>query len=232
MKTKTTAIKAIQHSCKQNRTIQTLRALAGAALITGVLASQTGCNRHNTESEFSNDGSVSTQASNISRLLDDYSDPVRNSPGAERLLIDDKTTGSKSWADQKIDNGVLSVTGELIPGRGVPAFISVVSPLAADGNPENLSDYEGVRIVVKVTQGMLCVQVASSVIDNYDYHTSAPISGAENEFKEILLPFTDLKRAWSGQTRLDLKSITSVNLVSFGVARQAFAYHVDEISFY
>lgn len=223
---------AIQQSCKQNRTIQTLRSLAGTAMIIGVLTSHTGCNKPNTESGLSNDGSIAAKATNTIRLLDDYSDPVCNTSGAARLLIDDKTTGSQSRADQKIDNGVLSVSGELIPGRGVPAFISLVSPLADDGTPENLSGYQGVRIVVKVTQGMLCVQVASSVIENYDYHTSAPISGAEQEFKEILLPFTDLKRAWSGQTRLDLKSITSVNLVSFSVAREAFAYQVDEISFY
>jgi len=41
-----------------------------------------------------------------------------------------------------------------------------------------------------------------------------------------------MKRAWSEQTVLNLKSITSVNLVSFGLAKDAFAYEVDEIGFY
>jgi hypothetical protein len=31
---------------------------------------------------------------------------------------------------------------------------------------------------------------------------------------------------------LNLKSITSVNLVSFGLAKDVFAYEVDEIGFY
>ena len=47
-----------------------------------------------------------------------------------------------------------------------------------------------------------------------------------------LLILGDMKRAWSEQTTLNLKSITSVNLVSFGIAKDAFAYEVDEIGFY
>lgn len=191
-----------------------------------------GCGRQESESELSGDTNVAAQPVSAPRLLDDYSDPVQNSYGVDRLLIDDSSTGSRSQADQKTGNGVLTVSGELLPGRGVPAFISMVSPLAPDGGPQDLTGYEGVRIVVKVTTGTLCVQVASSEIDNYDYHTSAPISASREEFQEVRLPFTDLKRAWSGQTRLDLKSITSINLVSFGLAREAFAYQVDEIGFY
>ncbi len=42
----------------------------------------------------------------------------------------------------------------------------------------------------------------------------------------------EMKRAWSEQIVLNLKSITSVNLVSFGLAKDAFAYEVDEIGFY
>ena len=41
-----------------------------------------------------------------------------------------------------------------------------------------------------------------------------------------------MKRAWSEQIVLNLKTITSVNLVSFGLAKDAFAYEVDEIGFY
>jgi hypothetical protein len=79
---------------------------------------------------------------------------------------------------------------------------------------------------------MLCVQVGSSEIDNFDYHTSPPITGKRGEFQEVRLPFKEMKRAWSEQTRLNLKSITSVNLVSLGLARDAFAYEADEIGFY
>ena len=177
-------------------------------------------------------GSIAAQAAVTPSLLDDSSDLKRNKNGVERLLIDDKTVGSQSQATQKCANGVLSVKGDLVPGRGVPAFISQVSPLSADGKPKDLTGYEGVRLRVKVIKGILCVQVASSEIDNYDYHTGAPIAGKRGEFQEVRIPFKDMKRAWSKQTVLNLKSITSVNLVSFGMAKDAFAYEVDEIGFY
>jgi hypothetical protein len=177
-------------------------------------------------------GSIATQFAAAPLLLDDYSDPARNKNGVERLLIDDKTAGSKSQATQKCENGVLSVKGDLVPGRGVPAFISHVSLLSADGKPKNLTGYQGVRLRVKVTKGILCVQVSSSEIANYDYHTGAPIAGKRGEFQEVRIPFKEMKRAWSEQTVLNLKSITSVNLVSFGLAKDAFAYEVDEIGFY
>jgi hypothetical protein len=176
--------------------------------------------------------SVAAQPATAPLLLDDYSDPARNKNGVERLLIDDKAAGSKSQATQKCENGVLSVKGDLVPGRGVPAFISEVSLLSADGKPKDLTGYQGVRLRVKVTKGILCVQVGSSEIINFDYHTGAPISGKRGEFQEVRIPFKEMKRGWSEQSALNLKSITSVNLVSFGMAKDAFAYEVDEIGFY
>ncbi len=176
--------------------------------------------------------SMAAQPAATPLLLDDYSDPKANKNGVERLLIDDKAAGSKSQATQKCENGVLTVKGELVPGRGVPAFISEVSPLSADGKPKDLSVYEGVRLRVRVTKGTLLVQVGSSDIQNFDYHASAPIAGKRGEFQDVRIPFKEMKRAWSEQTALNLKSITSVNLVSFGVARDSFEYAVDEIGFY
>jgi hypothetical protein len=177
-------------------------------------------------------GSIAVQAGATPLLLDDYSDATRNKNGVARLLIDDKAAGSKSQATQKCENGVLSVKGDLVPGRGVPAFISEVSLLSADGKPKDLTGYQGVRLRVKVIKGILCVQVASSEINNFDYHTGAPIPGKRGEFQEVLIPFKEMKRAWSEQIVLNLKSITSVNLVSFGLAKDAFSYEVDEIGFY
>jgi hypothetical protein len=177
-------------------------------------------------------GLMAAQAASGSLLLDDYSDPKCNKNGAARLLIDDKSIGSSSQATQKCEKGVILVKGDLVPGRGVPAFISNVSLLSSDGKPKDLSGYQGVRLRVKVTKGILCVQVGSSEIQNYDYHTSAPIAGTRGEFHELQIPFNQLKRAWSEQTVLNLKSITSVNLVSFGMAKDTFAYEVKEIGFY
>lgn len=177
-------------------------------------------------------GAIPLHAAAPPLLLDDYSDPTRNRNGVERLLVDDQKAGSKSRATHQCANGVLAVKGDLVPGRGVPAFISHVSLLSAHGKSKDLSAYQGVRLRVKVTKGLLCVQVASSEIDNFDYHTSAPLAGRRGEFQEMRISFKEMKRGWSKQTVLNPKSITSVNLVSFGLEKNSFAYEVDEIGFY
>ncbi len=163
-------------------------------------------------------------------LVDDFSETQRH--GADRLLFTDKDLGSQSHAKQSCANGVLKVEGELVPGRGVPAFVSIPLILAADMRPQDVSAYEGVRLRVKVNKGILSVQVASSEVDNFDYHTGGPVAAKRGEFQEVRLAFKDMKRAWSEQTALNLKTITGVNLVAFGMAKDAFSYEVDEIGFY
>jgi hypothetical protein len=169
-------------------------------------------------------------ANAASTVLDDFSDAKRN--GSDRLLITDKDLGSKSHATQTCEGGVLSVEGELIPGRGVPAFISVPLMLSPDMAPQDMSACQGVRLLVKVKKGILSVQVASADVQNFDFHTSGPVAGKPGAFQEVRIPFKDMKRGWSEQTPLNLKVLTSVNLVAFGLAKDTFAYEVDEIGFY
>jgi len=164
-------------------------------------------------------------------LLDDFSSAVRSSVGAARMLIDDASLGSQSTATQSCADGIVTVKGTLVPGRGVPAFISFVLLATPDAQPRDLSAYEGVRIRMKVSAGMISVQASSTEIDNFDYHSSPlPVQGAE--FQEVRVAFRDMKRAWSGPTPLNPKTITSINLVAFGMAKGDFAYEVDEIAFY
>lgn len=200
-------------------------------LLTLVVLGAAGCDR---EQRLPVDltNSASARAAATPLLLDDYSDARRNRNGAERLLIDDQSAGGESRATVKCAGGVLSVNGDLVPGRGVPAFISAVSLLSDEGKPKDMTHYEGVRLRVKVLKGTLCVQVATSTVTNFDYHASAPIAGQGGDFQEVRIPFKDMKRAWSEQTALNLETVTSVNLVSFGLSRDAFAYEVDEIGFY
>ncbi len=165
-------------------------------------------------------------------LLEDYTDTKTNRLGVERLVVDDRGAGSRSTATTQYTNGVVSVRGELVPGRGVPGFISVVSLLRPEGKPQDLSGFTGVRLKVKVLKGILCVQVASTEIQNFDYHTSAPLAGTQGEFREVRVPFRELKRAWSPPSALNLKTITSLNLVSFGMTKDTFSYQVDELGFY
>ncbi|HVU26109.1 MAG TPA: CIA30 family protein [Opitutus sp.] len=176
-------------------------------------------------------GTTVTDAAPVPALLDNFSDATRNAGGAARLVITDKDAGGSSHATQACENGVLTVQGELQPGRGMPGFISLVSLLSPEGQPQDVSAYQGVKLRVRVKQGIVTVQVASAEIQNFDYHTSGPIARSD-DFREVRIPFKDLKRAWSEQTPLNLRTVTCVNLVAAGMARGAFAYEVDEIGFY
>ncbi len=165
-------------------------------------------------------------------LLDDFSRAERTSTGAGRLIINDKDVGGQSQATQACAGGVLAVEGRLVPGRGMPAFVSVPLLLSPDAGARNLSAYTGVRLRVKVKQGQLSVQVASTEIQNFDFHTGAPVTRQPDDFQEVRIPFAAMKRAWSEQTPLNPRTITSVNLVAVGMTPGAFAYEVDEIGFY
>lgn len=129
-------------------------------------------------------------------------------------------------------DGIVAMKGTLTPGRGSPRFISIPLILTADGSPQDVSQYEGIRILVKVSQGTLMIQVASSEIVNFDFHTSAPLTRQLSEFTEVRIPFADLKQIWTAQTPLNLQTITSINLVSAGMTPGTFAYEIDEIAFY
>src|SRR3569833_52394 len=167
-----------------------------------------------------------------SALLDNFSDAQINSVSVPRVLVTDKQIGGHSQATQSCKDGVLTMHGDLDPARGQPAFVSLVSLLSPDGQPHDMSKYQGVRLRVKVLKGMLSVQVGTADITNYDYHTSAPLTRHPDAFMEVKVPFASMKRAWSEQEPINTKTVTSVNLVAVGMAKDSFAYEIDEIGFY
>ncbi len=170
-----------------------------------------------------------TETSSILDMFSDATSPVTLGP---RIVITDQAMGGTSHADQSVSDGIITVKGELIPGRGSPAFVSLVLPLESKGQPRDRAHYEGVRLRVRVHQGTLSVQVGSADIQNFDYHTSAPLVRKGDGFQEVKVPFKALKRVWSEQTPLNLAAITSVNLVVAGMQKGTFAYQLDEIGFY
>ena len=95
-------------------------------------------------------------------LLDDFSDARSTLAGGARVLVDDQQLGSQSHGTQTCAEGVLTVEGSLVPGRGVPAFMSLALLTTPDGQPKDLSAFEGILLRVKLTQGMLSVQAAAS----------------------------------------------------------------------
>lgn len=166
-------------------------------------------------------------------LLDDFSAAEHTTAGAGRLVITDQQAGGQSTATTTFAGGVLHVEGALAPGRGMPGFVSMPLLVAPDGQPRDLSAYEGIRLRVKVLQGVLTVQAASAAIDNFDFHTGpAIIRRRPVAMQDVRIPFAAMRRGWSEQVPLDLKTITSINLVAAGMAPAPFAYEIDEIGFY
>jgi hypothetical protein len=166
----------------------------------------------------------------VAEQIDDFSHETLTSLNTARMLINDADLGGKSTAELTTRKGVLHVEGEIVPGRGMPGFISMVLVLSEAGEPQDLSKYDGLRLRIRVSKGSLQVLAASAEIQNFDYHATAiPRS---KEFKEIKIPFSDLKRVWSDQTPLNLSTIVSINLVASGMQPGSFAYEIDEVGFY
>ena len=175
---------------------------------------------------------LSVTAEPASAIFDDFADAEHLANAMPRMIITDKDAGGQSQASQTFADGIATVQGKLVPGRGSPGFVSIPLILSPDGSPFDASNYTGVRLRVKVKQGSLMVQVATTEIVNFDYYTSAPIMRQPDTFKEVRIPFSSLNRAWSPPQAINLKTVTSVNLVSAGMAPDAFAYEIDEIGFY
>jgi hypothetical protein len=166
----------------------------------------------------------------VPALLDNFDDAQANAQGVNRLIVNDAMVGGKSTLHQSFADGVLQASGKIVPARGQPGFISTVILLSPDGQPHDLSEYEGIRLKIQVTKGNVTVLAASAEITNFDYHaTVVPRTG---KMQEIRIPFADLKRVWSEQVPLNLSTITSINLVASHLQPGEFAYEVDEIGFY
>lgn len=174
---------------------------------------------------------TSLQASEPAPLLDDFSADALTNYGTPRIVINDASIGGTSSAQTVAQDGVLHVKGQLKPSRGQPAFVSLALLTAPDGSPVDLSAYQGIRLRVSVLKGTLSLQIASTEVQNFDYHSIA-LSRDGKGLQEIRIPFQDLKRIWSQQTALNLATITSINLVASSLQPGSFAYAIDEVSFY
>lgn len=171
------------------------------------------------------------RAGNVPALLDDFSDPVRTSLGFDRIAIDDASVGGGSRLTQNFKNGVLSAAADIAPARGQPGWVSLVLLLTPDGQPADVSQYEGVRARVRVRQGTLSISANSTEVTNYDYH-AAVIPPKGDTLQDVRIAFKDMKRAWSEQTPLNPAMIASVSLVAVGFQKGTVAFEVDEVGFY
>ncbi len=165
-------------------------------------------------------------------VVDDFNNADATTIGAPRLVIGDDSMGGKSSLEHTIADGVITASGKIAPARGQPGFVSLVLPLAGPGEGADLSDYQGIRLRLRVTNGNLSVSANSTEVTNYDYHAASITRSTDGEFHEVLIPWTQLKRAWSEQTKLNPATINSLSLVAAAMQPSAFAYEIDEVGFY
>lgn len=174
--------------------------------------------------------SVATAA--LQPVVDGFGDLGKNSLGIDRMFLSDTVAGGQTTLVHKVGEGVLAAKGEIVPARGQPGWASVVLLLDPMGLPQDASAFKGVRLVVRMTKGNLSVSANSADVTNFDYH-AAPVSVRfDGEFHEVRIPFAQMKRTWSEQTKLNPANLVSISLVAFDIQKGAFDFEVDEVGFY
>lgn len=168
----------------------------------------------------------------LNPMVDDFSDAKNNNLGIPRQFLNDTLAGGSTTTEQKVSQGMISATGEIIPPRGQPGWASMVLPLDAQSLPQDASAFAGVRLLIKINSGSISISANSSEITNFDYHAAPIAVTADGKFHEVKIPFTAMKRAWSEQTPLNTKTINSLSIAAFGLQKTAFDFAVDEVGFY
>lgn len=165
-------------------------------------------------------------------IVDDFGDAEKNSFGIPRHFMDDSTAGGNTSTRHSVSEGILTVSGEILPARGQPGWSSAVLLLDSQGRPRDASVYEGVRLVVRVNKGNISVSANSTEVTNFDYHAAPVIATSDGGFHEVKIPFTSMKRAWSEQTPLNTSAISSLSIVAFDLQKGSFDFEVEEVGFY
>ena len=177
-------------------------------------------------------GPVSALADARSPQVDDFSDPRVNSLGIERLFVTDATAGGQTVIEHTIENGVFAASGEILPPRGQPGWASTALLFDAGGQPLDASDFEGIRLRVRINAGNLSITANSTEVTNFDYHGALVTRQSGVDFHEVRIPFSSMKRAWSEQTPLDPATLASISIVAFDMQPGAFDFEIDEVGFY
>lgn len=175
---------------------------------------------------------VSSFGAGLPALVDDFSHQSQNNLGVQRQFMNDQVAGGGSQSEVTVKDGKIQLSGDLVPPRGQPAWASAILLLDAQGQPRDASGYEGIRLKVKINQGMMSVSANSSDVTNFDYHAAPVLVKADGQLHEVKIPFQRLKRAWSEQTPLNATTINSLSIVAFAMQQSAYDFVVDEVGFY
>ena len=164
--------------------------------------------------------------------IDDFSDATNNSLGIARQFLNDTVAGGNTANEINVAEGVMHIKGEIVPPRGQPGWASSVLLLAPKGQSLDVSEFDGIRLLVKVNAGNISISANSLEVSNFDYHAAQVVVAADGKFHEIIVPFKSLKRVWSEQTPLNTKTINGLSIVAFALQKANFDFEVDEVSFY
>ena len=175
---------------------------------------------------------VCAYANELPEMVDNFSHQSQNSLGVQRQFMNDTVAGGSSESEVTVQGGKIHLTGNLIPPRGQPAWASSILLLDAQGKPMDASGYQGIRLKVKINQGLMSVSANSAKVENFDYHAAPVLLKADGEFHEVKLPFASMKRAWSEQTTLDASTLNSLSIVAYAMQQSAYDFVIDEIGFY
>jgi hypothetical protein len=171
-------------------------------------------------------------AESLSSVIDDFSDAQNNNLGNPRQFLNDTIAGGSTTSNQKISKGILSSKGEITPPRGQPGWASMVLLLNPQNLPQDASAFVGVRLLIKINTGNISISANSAEVKNFDYHAAPVAVTADGKFHEVKIPFTSMKRAWSEQTQLNTKTISSFSISAYGLQKSAFDFEVDEVTLY
>ena len=72
----------------------------------------------------------------------------------------------------------------------------------------------------------------STEVTNFDYHGALVTHRRGEDFQEVRIPFSSMKRTWSEQTPLNPATLASISIVAFDMQPGAFNYEIDEVGFY
>ena len=93
--------------------------------------------------------------------IDDFSDAKNNSLGIARQFLNDTVAGGNTTTEINVDEGVIRLKGEIVPPRGQPGWASSIFLLDPQGQPSDASEFDGVRLLVKVNVGNISISANS-----------------------------------------------------------------------
>ena len=165
-------------------------------------------------------------------LIDNFNHPHNTALGYRRIFLTDTVSGGGTQATHKTKEGVLYLKGEITPPPDQPGWASWALPLAKAGSEVNASQYQGLRLMIKVQQGNVAVSANSTEVTNFDYLVAPIEIKADNTFHEVTIPFNTMQRTWSAQSPLNLQRLNSVSVVVYSLKPESFDIAVGEVGFY